>query len=149
MSLQILQHLLRLLSFLNVARAQCHRVLTLGGVGGQRGSRLVTNSEVHLVEFADVPVAHFVEINVAHVIAIHIAHLLAVLRDLSLHVVLRFAPHRARLIISDQAVLLVHEGELAEQLVTHRAHEDIVEQVSSVVHADFAAILKHNFLVAF
>jgi hypothetical protein len=99
-------------------------------------------------KFSNVEVPDSVEVHIAHIITSDLYDLLTELLDLSSEVVLSLLLYIAQLVPSIEVVQSIVELYLASQLMTHGAHEQIVQLVSLVVPCYLTAILEFNGLVS-
>lgn len=93
---------------------------------------------------ADVPVPHVVKVCEAHVVCVDVADLLASDLDIAADVILSLHTVLSRLILRLNLVCLVGECDLASQLVTHVAHEDVEDVIACVVVLDSVTVLEYD-----
>ena len=108
----------------------------------------VKDWEPYLFLLSDIPIALLVEIDEAHIVAVNLTNFLAIRFDFTRHPVLSLHAVLAWLIPPLKSISLIGEGYLSSQLMTHVAHENIENVVTSIVKTNPLAILEDNFFKA-
>ena len=108
----------------------------------------MNDREPDFLLFSHVPISDSTDIAEAHVVGVNLAILFPVDLDVTADEVLRFHAVLTWLILANDSVSLISEGQFASQLVTKVSHENIEDVVSSVVKSDFATVFESDLFEA-
>ena len=101
-----------------------------------------TDGEPNFIHLANVPIANSAEITKAHVVSIDFTNLLSANFDIATDIVLRLHAVLSRLVLCDNLVSLVDEGDLAGDLVAHVAHQHVEQVVTRRIVLNSLSVLE-------
>ena len=82
---------------------------------------------MNMLLLTDIIVPNLVEVNEAHIVSSNLRHHFLILKNLAREVVLGFAANVTEFKARSDPVLRIFEAHLTNQLVTHRAHKNVVK----------------------
>jgi len=121
--LNVLKTLLLSLSLIYRVRQVEEAIGASACLGGKRVWSLTGHIGEDCVFLTGVPVAFIVEVQVAHIVARNFGNFLTIFVNFAPHVVLLAESVSIMIVVADQAIYFVREGDFASELVKHGAEE--------------------------
>jgi hypothetical protein len=96
----------------------------------------------------DIIIPYFVKVDKTHVVSSNLRHHFLTLQNLARKIVLSFATNVSKFKACRDPILRIFKAHLADQLMTHCAHHNVVKQIIVIGKPDSLAVLEDQQLVA-